>query len=266
MKDLVTWFGLKRHPFDKGIKSSQAVDTGPLRECAARLDYIKRRGGIMLLTGDPGVGKTIALRRFADGLGETRYRTVYTPLSTLRGGDLLRHLNQLLGLPYGASKSILFSQIQHDLLESHEQKGRTVALIIDEAQLLQVPALHELRLLTNFRMDSYDPFILIIAGQSDLRRVMEYAVMEPFAQRLAMRYHMPPLTPDESAAYLRHHLQLAGTKEAIFTDDALRALHENSYGIPRRLGALAEQAMNYAMFAEKRSLDADMVIKAQAGQ
>ncbi|MBM4355662.1 MAG: AAA family ATPase [Deltaproteobacteria bacterium] len=266
MKDLVTWFGFKRHPFDKGIKTSQAVDTGPLRECAARLDYIKRRQGILLLTGDPGVGKTIALRRFVDGLNETRYRSVYTPLTTLRGADLLRHLNQILGLPHRSGKSALFSQIQRDILESHEQKGRTVVLIIDEAHLLQVSTLHELRLLTNFKMDSCDPFILILAGQSDLRRVMDYAIMEPFAQRLGMRFHMGPLAPDESAAYVRHHLQLAGEHEPIFADDALRAVHENAFGIPRRIGALAEQALNYAMFADKRTIDADMVLKAQAGQ
>ena len=125
----------------------------------------------MLLTGDPGVGKTLALRRFADSLSETRYRPVYTPLSTLRGSDVLRHINQLLALPNRPSKAGLFTQIQREIIDSHEQKGRTVILIIDEGHLLQTPALHELRLLTNFRMDSFDPFILILAGQTDLKRI-----------------------------------------------------------------------------------------------
>ncbi|MFQ5917831.1 MAG: AAA family ATPase, partial [Candidatus Binatia bacterium] len=63
MKELLAWFGLKRFPFDKNIKVQDALDTEPLKESLARLEYIKRRGGILLLTGDPGVGKTLALRR-----------------------------------------------------------------------------------------------------------------------------------------------------------------------------------------------------------
>jgi general secretion pathway protein A len=266
MKDILTWYSLKRYPFDKSIKTVKALDNGPMRECSARLDYIKRRGGIMLLTGDPGVGKTLALRRFVDALPDNRFRPIYTPLTTLKGTDILRHINDRLGLQSRSSKSVLFTQIQHEVIESKEQRGRTMVLIIDEAQLLQVSTLHELRLLTNFKMDSYDPFILILAGQTDLRRVMDYAVLESFAQRFAMRYHMPPLSAEETAEYVRHHMKLAGVPDEIFCDDALAAIHELTFGIPRRIGALAQQALHYAMFAEKRTVDADITVKAHAGQ
>jgi MoxR-like ATPase len=74
MKDLLAWFGSKNYPFDKEIKTADVVDTPVLSETHARLDYMKRRGGIMLLTGDPGVGKTIAVRRFADGLNENLFK------------------------------------------------------------------------------------------------------------------------------------------------------------------------------------------------
>ena len=119
--------------------------------------------------------------------------------------------------------------------------------------------------MTNFRMDSYEPFILILAGQSDLRRIMEFAVMEPLAQRLRMRYHMPPLSPEETAGYVEHHLKLAGATEPIFAPDALAALHEQSFGIPRRIGNTATQAMLYAMVEQKRTIDADMVLKVKTG-
>ena len=266
MRDPLTWYSLKRQPFDKGIKTTRAMETTPLSECGARLDYIKRQGGIMLLTGDPGVGKTLAIRRFTDALPETSFRTVYTALSTLKGTDILRHINHCLGLKYRATKSALYTQIQQEILETKEQRGKTVVLIIDEAQLLSVPTLHELRLLTNFKMDSYDPFILILAGQTDLRRTMDYAVMESFSQRFAMRYHMPPLQPDETADYVRHHMKLAGAPDEIFEPDALKAIHDQSFGIPRRIGAAALQALHYAMFADRRTVDADIVLKANSGQ
>jgi hypothetical protein len=76
-------------PFEKTIKSRDALDTEPFKECLARLEYIKRRGGILLLTGDPRVGKTLALRRCVDGLNDNLFKTYYTPLSTLSRADLL---------------------------------------------------------------------------------------------------------------------------------------------------------------------------------
>ena len=111
-------------------------------------------------------------------------------------------------------------------------------------------------------MDSFDPFLLILAGDSELRRVMDFAVMEPFAQRLRMRYHMPPLDPDGTARYVQHHLQLAGAPESLFDEPDLRALHDVSFGIPRRIGNAALQALTYAMFADQRAADADAVLRA----
>jgi general secretion pathway protein A len=261
MKDLLAWFGLKRFPFDKNIKTQDVLNTDPLKECSARLDYIKRRGGILLLTGDPGVGKTIALRRFVDSLNENLFKPFYTPLSTLSRADLLYHINRLLGLTPRLSKSAIYNQIQKTLLETKEQSGKTILLIIDEAHLLQTGPLEELRLLTNFKMDSYDPFILILSGQSDLRRVMDFAVMEPFNQRIAMRYHMPGLSPDETKGYVTHHLNLAGAKEPLLNDQALQAVQEVSFGIPRKIGAVTEAALTYAMFDQKRTVSPEMVLK-----
>lgn len=264
MKDFTAWFGLKRFPFDKNIKTQDALDTEPLKECSARLDYIKRRGGILLLTGDPGVGKTLALRQYVDGLNENLFKTFYTPLSTLSRIDLLCHLNRLLGLTPRFSKSAIYGQIQKALLESKENVGKTILLIIDEAHLLQTGPLEELRLLTNFKMDSYDPFILVLSGQSDLRRIMDFAVMEPFNQRIAMRYHMPGLSPEQSKLYVAHHLKLAGAQHPLLDDRALEAVHELSFGIPRKIGTITQQALTYAMFDHKRTVNAEMVLKVKS--
>jgi type II secretory pathway predicted ATPase ExeA len=264
VNELAPWFGLKRTPFDKGIKTADILETESLKECAARLQYIKRRGGILLLTGDPGVGKTLALRRFVDSLNENLFKSFYSPLSTLSRLDLLRHLNRMLGLPPRASKSAAYTQIQRTLLESREQAGKTVVIILDEAHLLQSGPLEELRLLTNFKMDSFDPFILVLSGQSEMRRIMEFAVMEPLNQRIHIRYHMPALSAQGTRLYIEHHLHLAGAAEPILDEHAMDAVHEVSFGIPRRIGAVTEQAMTYAMFAQKRTVSADMVLKVKS--
>jgi general secretion pathway protein A len=264
MRDIVAFHGFKRFPFDKNIKSAQILETEPQRECAARLDFIKRRGGIMLLVGDPGVGKTLALRRFVDSLNENIFRPVYTPLSTLRGADLLRHINDRLGLTNRASKAAVYRQIQEEILDSKEQRGRTVVLIIDEAHLLKTGALQELRLLTNFKMDSFDPFILILSGHLELRRTMDLGVMEDFSQRLALRYHMPPLSQEETRDYVVNQMKIAGAPEPIFSDNALAAIYEITFGIPRRIGVAAETALTYAMLEDKRTIDADLVLRTKA--
>ena len=261
MKDLLAWFGLKNFPFDKNLKTQETLDTESLKECTARLDYIKRRGGILLLTGDPRVGKTLALRRYVDSLNENLFKPYYTPLSTLSRADLLYHINRLLGLPPRLSKSAVYGQIQKALLESKESSGKTVFLLIDEAHLLQTGPLEELRLLTNFKMDSYDPFVLVLSGQSDLRRTLEFAVLEPLNQRIAIRYHMPGLSPQETKLYVTHHLKLAGAKEPLLDDPALEAVHQVSFGIPRKIGTLVEQALTFAMFDHKRTVTAEMVLQ-----
>lgn len=265
MNELASWFGLKKHPFEKDIKTKDLFLSNAAKECSARLEWIKRTGGILLLTGDPGVGKTVAIRRFVDALNDNLFHPVYTPLTTLKRTDILRHISQKLGLPPRSTKSALFEQIQKEILESKEQRGRTVLLILDEAQLLQIGPLEEIRLLTNFKMDSLEPFILIFAGQSDLDRIMDYAIMEPLSQRLRLRYHMPALRPEETGPYIAHQLLLAGTKEPLFAQDAIAALHDVGFGLPRKIGTIALQAMLYAMFSNKRTVDADMVLKVKTG-
>ncbi len=261
MKDLLAWFGFKHYPFDKEIKTADIVDTPMLQETLARLEYMKRRGGIMLLTGDPGVGKTIATRHFADSLNENLFNVLYTPLSTLNRNDILRHINALLGLENRFTKSGNYQQIQKELLDCKEQRGRTVVLIIDEAHLLKPGPLEEIRLLTNFKMDSFDPFLLILSGQSDLKRMMNYAVMEPLNQRVRMRYHMMGLSAKDTITYISSRLKWAGCTAPIFSEDALTAIQEYSYGFPRLIGNICEESLTYAMFCDKRTVDADMVLK-----
>ena len=85
--------------------------------------------------------------------------------------------------------------------------------------------------------------------------------MEPLNQRIAMRYHMPGLCLDECKQYIAHHFKLTGAKEPILDEKALEAVHELSFGIPRKIGTITEQALTYAMFDHKRTVTAEMVLK-----
>jgi type II secretory pathway predicted ATPase ExeA len=113
-------------------------------------------------------------------------------------------------------------------------------------------------------MDSFDPFILILAGQIDLRKTMDLGVMEAFSQRIALRHTMEPLSGEETIDYVKAQMEIAGAKEPIFAPDALAAIHEVSYGIPRRIGMTAEMALTLAMLDNRKAIDADLVLKAKS--
>jgi type II secretory pathway predicted ATPase ExeA len=137
------------------------------------------------------------------------------------------------------------------MLDSKEQRGRTIILIIDEAHLLRTASFQELRLLTNSKMDSFDLFFLILAGQIDLRKTMDLGVMESFSQRITLKHTMPPLNPADTVDYIERHMKIAGASVPFFSQDALSALYEVSFGIPRRISIAAEISLTLAMLEGK---------------
>jgi len=90
------------------------------------------------------------------------------------------------------------------------ERGRTPVLRIDEAHLLDHAQLESVRMLTNYEMDSRTPFATVLIGQPTLRRMIKLGVLAALDQRIAVRYHMNGMTPEETGGYIRHHLQLAG--------------------------------------------------------
>jgi len=126
-------------------------------------------------------------------------------------------------------------------------------IVIDEAHLLAPGQLEEIRLLTNAEMDSESPFAGILLGQPSLRKRLRLGSFAALDQRLALRYELPGMSLEETAAYLRHHLKLAGRDDALFSDDAVALLHQVSRGIPRALNNLATQAL-VAAYAEQKAI------------
>jgi type II secretory pathway predicted ATPase ExeA len=238
-------FGLKRRPFDKSIDTRKLYLWPGLEELQARLEMGKHSRGILLLTGEPGTGKTVALRRFVDSLNTEHYLSVYLPLATVTAIDAYAQLNRALGGQDVRSKSLLYREIQHGVAQLAAQ-GKQPVIILDEADLLRSPLFDELRILLNFEMDSKDPVLLILAGQPQLLAKLALRVHLPFRQRVAMRYRMPAMDEEHTRGYVEHHLKLAGRRQRLFTDEALIQLFVQSGGIPRAIGNLALTAMYHA--------------------
>jgi type II secretory pathway predicted ATPase ExeA len=123
-------FGLKCRPFDKHIATRDLYTWPGLEELSARLEMAKAARGILLLTGEPGTGKTVALRRFVDSLNTEHYRCVYLPLATVTVLDAYGQLNRALGGQEVRSKSLLFHEIQHGIAQLTAQ-GKQPVVILD---------------------------------------------------------------------------------------------------------------------------------------
>jgi len=127
-------------------------------------------------------------------------------------------------------------------------------LIVDEAHHLRSDVLEDLRLLTNYAMDSENRLCLVLVGHPELRRRLNMAVHEALSQRVVVRAHVPGLSRDEVAPYLEHLLRLAGTELPLFEPSAQEALFQASSGLPRKLNLLAHHALLAAALAKAKSV------------
>lgn len=153
----------------------------------------------------------------------------------------------------------LVPQAADALATEQAERGRTPVLIIDEAHLLDHPQLESIRMLTNHDMDSTSPFACLLVGQPTLRRRMKLGVLAALDQRIALRYAMPPMTPEETSSYLRHHLNLAGRSDTLFSDDATALIHQTSRGYPRAINNIGLQALIAAFVDNKNIVDESSV-------
>ncbi len=110
-------------------------------------------------------------------------------------------------------------------------------------------------MLTNHDLDRSSPLACLLVGQPTLRRKIKLGVLAALDQRIATRYHMPGMTLEETADYLRHHLQLAGRSDTLLAEDAVALLHQTSRGYPRAVNNLALQALLAAFAANKSIVD-----------
>jgi type II secretory pathway predicted ATPase ExeA len=128
-----------------------------------------------------------------------------------------------------------------------------VVLVLDEAHLLAVDQLEELRLLTNADMDSHSPFACLLVGQPTMRRRIKLGTFAALDQRIALRYAMTGMSDTETKSYLAHHLALAGRSDTLFSDDATALIHQVGRGTPRAVNNLAVQAL-VAAFADGKAI------------
>ena len=258
-----SFFGLNEKPFSI-TPDPRYLYLGPRHaEALAHLLYgITESGGFIQLTGEVGTGKTTVVRSLLEQLPEqTDVALVLNPRLSPEE-FLLTICDELqVDVPERASPKSIIDALNARLLEAHAA-GRRVVLIVDEAQNLSTDVLEQIRLLTNLETAKQKLLQIILIGQPELREVLARNELRQLAQRITGRYHLEPLEPDELAAYVKHRLEIAGSRAEIFTPGALRVIHKKSGGIPRLINVIADRALLGAWSHEERTVSADMARKA----
>jgi general secretion pathway protein A len=147
------------------------------------------------------------------------------------------------------------------LLDAYAQ-GLRVVLIADEAQNLSTDALEQIRLLTNLETPTQKLLQIILLGQPELREKLNQPELRQLAQRITARYHLTPLDRDESEAYVRHRLAVAGGARVPFSRLGLRALYQRSNGIPRLINVITDRALMAGYAREQESIGERLVDRA----
>jgi len=226
----------------------------------ALLEYgLMNQAGFNVITGEIGTGKTTLIRYLLSQLDKDV--TVGLISNTHRSfGELLQWILFAFNLEHrGKQKVEMFQDFLDFLLREYSQNRRTV-LIVDEAQNMATDTLEELRMLSNVNADKDQVLQLILVGQAELRETLRRPDMQQFAQRIVVDYHLEPLDQQETRAYIRHRIAVAGGRNLMLFDDAAcDAVHEHSQGVPRLINLLCDTALVYGFGAQQATIDARIV-------
>lgn len=259
------FFGLHEKPFSIAPDPRYLYMTDQHREALAHLLFgIGDEGGFVLLTGDIGTGKTTICRSLLNQLPDD-VDVAFIVNPRLSVNELLQSICDELGIVYDdhSSVKVLVDKLNAFLLESYAA-GRNTILIIDEAQNLADEVLEQLRLLTNLETSEKKLLQLILLGQPELKDKLEQDNLRQLAQRVTARFHLQPLSFDETTAYIKHRLHVAGFRGDLFSRAALKHIHSRSRGVPRLVNVICDRAMLGAYTHDCISIEYPIVLEACA--
>jgi general secretion pathway protein A len=258
------YFGLNEKPFRITPDPRYLFMSERHSEGLAHLVYgVKDSSGFIQLTGEVGTGKTTLVRtllaRIPKGID---IALILNPqLSEI---EFLAAICEELKVALPEDRSsvkALVDTLNRRLLASHAAGKRTI-LLVDEAQNLSTAVLEQIRLLTNLETSKQKLLQIILIAQPELRKKLSQSNLRQLAQRVTGRYHLEPLSKDESERYIEHRLKVAGGLGDIFDDRAKREVFRFSGGVPRLINVICDRALLGAYSSEVRKVSPQIVHRA----
>ena len=252
-------FALKDAPFSKEIADADLwLPSSKAAVVEELVEALAQRASVSLV-GEPGVGKTCVLRALRHRLA-TGFRLTYCHNATLGRRDFYRQLCLALGLKPSATAAAVFFSVTTHVEELGHERLHPVFLL-DEAHLLHQDVIDHLHILLNYQWDSRALLSLVLVGLPELEGRLGSRHHRSLYSRLHTRLRIEPLTPDDTAEYLRVRLHRAGCERELFGTDAVAMLHEAASGAHRDIDRLATAALKEAARRKKKLVERDILAR-----
>jgi general secretion pathway protein A len=250
------YFGLSGKPFQLNPDPDFYFGSRGHKRAMAYLEYGLHQGeGFIVITGEVGAGKTTLVRNLIRRIPQETVSAAQIVSTQVDADDLLRLVAGGFGIPHeGLEKSALLMRLEDHFRYLHAE-GRRALLIVDEAQNLSPRAIEELRMLSNFQIDTRSLVQSFLIGQPEFREVMQRPEMRQLKQRIIASYHLGPLDRSETQAYIEHRLNHVGwTGTPSFDPACFEVIHEVTAGVPRRINTHCDRLLLGIYLAEKRNI------------
>ena len=254
------FYNLRERPFSLSPDPDYLYPSRVHREALSYLRYgIEGHAGFIVVTGEIGSGKTTLLQTVLRGLD--RQTSVARLVNTmLDARELIEAVMLDFGLDpgQGRSKPLLLHDLARYLVDQR-MAGRLALLVIDEAQNLSLPALEEVRMLSNLETEKSKLIQIALVGQPNLRDILNRPDLEQLRQRVTVSYHLQPLDAEDTSAYINHRLRRAALGAPLeFSRDVTDLIHLHSQGIPRKINVIADAVLLFGYGEEQRAITVDL--------
>lgn len=246
------YFGFREKPFNITPNPRFLYLSKHHKEAFAHLLYgINNHAGFIEFTGEVGTGKTTVLRTILDQFDDSSHKSALILNPCLSALELLRNINREFAIPHeGLENGPLLEELNSFLL-TENRGGKTIVLVIDEAQNLAPQVLEQIRLISNLETESDKLIQIVLAGQPELNTLLEKPELRQLAQRITVRFHLLPMDYEDSSNYIRHRIHVAGGGGWInFSTEALKRIYSFSKGSPRLINIACDRSLLIAYTEE----------------
>jgi general secretion pathway protein A len=252
-----TIFSLSDFPFLKDVKG--IFCSKDLNYLWERFSHCLETQGIVLLTGEIGSGKTTACRSFLETVNPNTFRPIYLSSNTRSPRGFFQNLVSEMGLLPKFFVEDLVNQAKTQFSEIFIKQGQLPVLVIDEAQNLSDTILEDIRLLTNFKMDSRNMLTIFLLGHPVLKARLKLSAYAALRRRISFAYHLVGFTLGEVNQYMAHRLKAVGASTPLFSEDAIRLIFNYSKGLPGIINPLAHEALYLGALNKATTIEAPLI-------